>query len=489
MKKIFIILFGAIIMNSCSEDFLDLTPPSDASVKIFYKTTADIENAVNAAYASLRGDGSSWGGYGGLISYFGDMHSDISNTFLTTDSHGLSTFEVTAQPGNNDGHLYSFWKSSYAGIYRCNVVINRIADIQMDESLKSKRIGEVKFIRALYYFTLVRLFGDVPHVLKEVSIDESYEYGRKPESEVYAAIIQDLKDASDILPLKDEYSAKDMGRATKGAAQALLAKVYLTLKDYTNAKTYLEMVMGSNKYSLVPNYANIFGHLNENNIESVFEIQYKGGGFGTGSRFVNDFGPRNSAAVVVGIGEGWGRNRPNITMIASYETGDARKDVSVASGYYNAKNTWVSEPFTKKYLFPSAQKEKEDADVNYIILRYADVMLMYAEVLNELNNGPTADAYKMINDIRSRAKLSTLSGLNKNSFFLAVEQERKVELAFEGHRWFDLIRTGRAIDVLTNFFTNEMVGYKILPHQTIMPIPQQVIDNNPTKISQNPNWN
>lgn len=489
MRKIYLILLGALLFSSCGKDFLELNPISSASVNIFYKTPADIENAVIASYASLRGGGGSWTGYGGLISYYGDMHSDIANTFLTTDSRGLTTFEITAQPGNNDGHLYPFWTSSYAGILRCNIVMNRIGSVKMDETLASQRVGEVKFIRALYYFTLVRLFGDVPLVLNEVSIDEAYKIGRTPSSEVYKAIIQDLKDAIEVLPAKDAYLAKDMGRATKGAAQALLGKVYLTIKDYANAKTYLETVITSGKYNLVADYAKIYGPENENNIESIFEIQYKGGGTGTGSRFVNDYGPRNSAAVVVGNGEGWGRNRPNVTMIASYEQGDARKAVSVAESYINAKGATVAEPYTKKYLFPTSQTVAEDSHVNYIILRYADVMLMYAEVLNALNNGPTADAYKMINDVRNRAKLNPLSGLDKNSFALAVEKERKVELAFEGHRWFDLVRTNRAITVLTEFFAAEKVGYKIVEYQLIMPIPQQVIDNNPGVIKQNPNWN
>lgn len=472
------ILAGLLTISatSCKDKFLDLAPVSQANTNTFFKTPADMLNALNAAYGTLQA-----GGQYGNYYVFGEITSDNTTPVLSgsvTDQDEFDKF----YPRTTNPFLSGRWNDSFRGIYRCNTVIDRIVAVQMDETLKKRIVGEAKFLRALMYFNLVRVFGDVPLVLKEITDPaEGYDYSRSPVNDVYAQIIKDLGDAELVLPATN--TAANVGRATSGAAKALLGKVYLTSKQYTEAGAKLKEVIDSNVYDLLPNYADVFKATNKNHKESVFDVQYKKGTIGEGSGFGNAFAPENSGNAVIQFG-GSGNNRPTPDMEKAYETGDLRKDVSMSTGYTNASGVRVEYNYVKKYS--DVPQTAGNSDDNWPVLRYADVLLMYAEVLNE--TGKPGEALPILNRIRKRAGLADKPSLTQADMRLALEQERRVELAFEGHRWFDLVRTGRALDVLKAKAATIGIKTSLTENNLIFPVPQSQIDINPSKIKQNPGY-
>jgi hypothetical protein len=318
----------------------------------------------------------------------------------------------------------------------------------MDDASKSDFEGQLKFMRAYYYFQLVQCFGDVIIVTEPIaSPDEAYTYARSPAADVYALIESDLKTAVSALPGLSDIPATSKGRITKGAALSLLGKVYLTEKQFGEAISTLQQVIPLG-YNLMPTYADVFDPAKKNNAESVFEVQYQANtDVGEWSGFTYNFYPRESNGAVIKFtganGGGW--NIPTLEIIGAYEAGDLRKTVSLAEGYTNNNGDWVAVPFiTKYYHTHSTQGRPGD---NWPIIRYADVLLMLAEAINE-QSGP-GDAYSFVNQIRARAGLAPLDGLNKDSFRTAVLKERRIELAFENHRWYDLKRTKTPAELAT----------------------------------------
>ena len=386
--------------------------------------------------------------------------------------------------------IANFWKAAYKVINRTNTVLGRIDGIEINTELANRYKLECKFIRALMYFNLVRVYGDVPLVLKEISISESYDILREPKENVYNQIIADLKEAQD-LPVS--YSTAEDGRATQGAAKALLANVYMTLHKYAEAETILAEIINSGQYSLLENtpgslnidgYKNVFSPVNHNSKEGIFEIQFLKGGYGEGSNYANNFAPENSGTNVVAVGGTGGNNIPEMDIYNAYEEGDLRRDFSMSLGYYDNRknNEWVESRYVCKFM--DVPYQNNDASNNYPVIRYADVILMYAEALNQ--NGKTAEACKYLNMTRRRGfgyqttetSPVDLQTADKAQCALMVEQERRVELAFENHRWFDLIRTGRAVEVMKS------KGFSLNETNLICPIPQKQIDVNP-KLTQN----
>lgn len=386
--------------------------------------------------------------------------------------------------------IANFWRAAYKVINRTNTVLGRIDGIEINTELANRYKLECKFIRALMYFNLVRVYGDVPLVLKEISISESYDILREPKENVYNQIIADLKEAQG-LPVS--YSTAEDGRATQGAAKALLANVYMTLHKYAEAETILAEIINSGQYSLLENtpgslnidgYKNVFSPVNHNSKEGIFEIQFLKGGYGEGSNYANNFAPENSGTNVVAVGGTGGNNIPEMDIYNAYEEGDLRRDCSMSLGYYDNRknNEWVESRYVCKFM--DVPYQNNDASNNYPVIRYADVILMYAEALNQ--NGKTAEACKYLNMTRRRGfgyqttEISPvdLQTTDKAQFSLMVEQERRVELAFENHRWFDLIRTGRAVEVMRS------KGFSLNETNLICPIPQKQIDVNP-KLTQN----
>lgn len=470
-------------LPACS-DFLDLAPKDKLSEDTFYKTPEEILFALNASYATLNTEAviKNWYVLSEIPS--DNTYGNLSGT--VTDKDEFDKFYLRSL----NPFLNSFWNGSYAGINRVNTVIEKLPESGVDELLKDRYTKEAKFLRAYLHFNLVRIFGDIPLMNRTISIKDSYEVLRSDKGEVYKQIVADLMEASD---LPASYSAaEDIGRATSGAAKALLGKVYLTMGDYAKAEEQLKAVIDSKRYHLIENtilgtcdgFEKYFDPDNHGNSEAIFEAQFKKGGFGKGSGWVNAFAPAGSGDNVVAIGSSGDDNIPEEGMWESWDEGDFRRSFSMAMGYTDKKTgEWVSARYVSKYRdIPYANY---DCNNNWPILRYADVLLMYAECL--IQKDDLANACEYLNRTRRRGfgYLSTAIGapcditpINKDQMILAIEKERRNELAFEGHRWFDLIRTGRALAVM------KAAGKKLNETNFISPIPQAQIDINP-KLVQN----
>ncbi|MRG44865.1 RagB/SusD family nutrient uptake outer membrane protein [Chitinophaga sp. SYP-B3965] len=474
------IILVAFLLSSCGKGFVDLKPISNITTDNFYQTAEDFKNAVNGAYNALR-----TGGTYGVDSYiFGEIRSDNSMAVASgsvTDQDEFDRFYIrTTNPFINNR-----WSNSYTSIARCNAILGRIDPITMDAALKARYIAEAKFLRALFYFNLVNTFGDVPLVLKEITnSDEGYDYGRNPKEEVYAQIEKDLTEAAAALP--PSYTGADIGRATKGAAQAILGRVLLTQKKYAPAAIQLKAVIDGNLYGLVlTSYADFFKVTNKNNKEAIFDVQYRSGGIGQGNSWPNSFAPQNSGNAVIQFGGG-GNNVPVDDLVNDYEAGDQRKTATIATSYVNPGGTTIPGNFVKKYF--DVPGVANDNGNNIPIIRYADVILMYAECLNEAGFVANGDAFTYLNDVRRRAGLGNLTAVevpNQAAFRLTMEHERRVEFAFENLRWYDLVRTDRAITVINGKAGTIKPVNPVTPQNLVFPIPQSQIDINKTKITQN----
>jgi hypothetical protein len=496
-KYIITALFiGATAFTACKKDFLNQTPESSLTNVNYWKTESDLKQGVVGAYSSLRGMGtfSFW--------VFGEMRSDNTTFQYNALQRGQENREQVDEFLVNSANtlIADFWRDSYTSIFRCNDVLDHVGDIPTDDTGKAQAIAEVKFLRAFHYFNLVRQFGGVPLRLEATkSPADAPSKGRASVEQVYTQIIADLNDAAANLPEAASYGAADKGRASKGAANALLGEVYLTQKKFAEALIPLRKVTG---YSLMPTYASIFLTTNKNNAESVFEIQYYStAGTDLSSNFMYQFAPFNSGTVVtqdpgtnLSYNSGW--NTPTTDLISSYEPGDARKDVSLAEGFTGTSG-YVAVPYIKKYNQGFVQPGQTNVD--FPVIRYADVMLMIAECLNEQGFTANGEAFNLLNSIRSRANLPAKTAQNVNSalqvnsqeaFREAIYQERKVELAFENHRWFDLVRTGKAVEVMNAHGKREIAkapaqypggAYMLTPNKILLPIPEREItlDNLP----------
>ncbi|WP_028665215.1 RagB/SusD family nutrient uptake outer membrane protein [Runella zeae] len=436
MKKItgFYILLLCLVQFSCKDDFLTTTDPTRLGTDVFYKTQAQFEQALNGVYGQLQGITNT--------AYLGQefMSDNTTLDFNPLDRGGAAGWEAfefsTVNPGN--GEVSALWNNHYSALYNINYTLEKLEPSTINDAAKKEIEGQLKFIRAFHFFNLVRYFGDVVLTTKTLSTpNEAFDLVRSPQADVYKQIEADLKDASTLLPAT--YPTAGRGRVTKGAALSLLGKVYLTLKRYPEAVTTLKQVLPLG-YSLNANYKDNFDPAKKNGPESVFEVQYQGGNdLGEQSNFVYVFAPRLSQGAVTGFANTApsGRNIPTNDMIAAYEAGDLRKDISLQTGY-TLNGTFVAIPFINKYRYPHTISGRSDN--NWPVLRYSDVLLMLAESINEAT-GPDAEALGYLNQVRKRAGLAELSGLTKDTFRTAVMKERRVELAFENHRWFDLQRT------------------------------------------------
>ncbi|WP_201984036.1 RagB/SusD family nutrient uptake outer membrane protein [Hymenobacter rubidus] len=496
----FAALLGSAFLGttSCQKDFIDLNDPTRIPTSETYQDSSSIATGVTAAYSSLQDIYGKAGSNIGLF-VFSEVPSD--NSQAVVEGQGLGEFDYFSITSAN-GRLQSQWTVTYRGIARCNIIISRAPGVKLTTALRNRYIAEMKFIRALEYFNAVQIWGDIPLVTTEIStVADAYTYGRKPVADVYAQIEKDLTEAAADLPnvyptTTSVLANANPGRATKGAARALLAKVYLTEKKYPEAQATLQSFLtdydNATNYRLLPNYADIFAISNELNAEIIFAVRYSKGGFGTGSPFTNYFAP---LAAQAGGGQGFQYNSVRKDLVDAFTASGA------ADTRYNAELGGpvtvggASVYYTKKYF--DTPTTVSDADNDWIVLRFADVLLMYAEVLNELNR--PAEAVPYVNRTRVRAGLTGLATtLDQATLRLAIENERRLELNMEGHRWFDLVRTGRAYDVMNAHFTKYNIrsngGTAGAPiqlnpdkHQLLFPIPIQEIQTNPI-ITQNPGY-
>ncbi len=475
MKKIFVIIILTALFASCKKSFITILPEATASVDDVYKTDKDFHDAVVAMYATLRNQYQDFW-------IFGDLRADDSWHALGNDAFlvSVNTFSMSSSANL----MINSWRNYYSMINRANTILSKIEPLDVAViPNKNQYVAEAKFIRAFAYFDMVRIWGDVPLNTKPVTIAEGYKAKREKVANIYSQlIIPDMLDAESKLPAK--YGGADVGRPTKGAAAAMLGRIYLTIKDFPNAETKLQQVttMG---YDILPNYNDLWNYTkDEHHIEYIFDVEYQDGGLGLGSRFSNAFLPKSAgsaADVFYGVKGGAGEmNTPTIDYFNAFDPDDKRRDVTVAKGYYDNNGVFQGflqiATFTKKYL--AATPALNDSKVNWKVIRYGDVLLMYAEALNE--NGKTADAIPYLNKIRFRAGLPDYpTTMSQDDARTAIYNERRFELGMEGVRWFDLVRTGRALTVMTPF------GMK--PYHTVWPIPliEMQIINDPSILSQN----
>jgi hypothetical protein len=478
MNKInfYIAALMSFTIASCSKSFIDLQPVSSVSTEALYKTDKDFSDALTGAYSLLRDQ------YQSIWEF--DLPSDDARHQFASDDIELRMDNYTFQ--NNENLIRTTWANYYGVIYRVNTILDKIADA--DPALvtnKDRYTAEARFLRALCYFDLVRLFGGLPSVTTAITDEEALKTPRANVEAIYNDIIvKDFQYAAGVLP--PSYSGADVGRPTKGAATAMLGRVYLTMKDFPNAETTL-MDVTTMGYELLQNYNDLFDYeKDEHHSEYIFDIEYETG-IQQGSSFTNQFFPRFQPAqdfykVYGGTGDTY---TPSDALFNIFEAGDKRKDVSVSNGFVDENGDFISlagsvgaKTMTKKYLTPITQGN--DSKVNWKVIRYGDVLLMLAEALNE--NNKTEDALTYLNMIRTRAGVPTYTTLTQPQARDTIALERRRELSFEGVRWFDLIRTGKAYETLAP------LGMK--DYMVLFPIPltQIQIVNDAAILPQNPGW-
>ncbi|TRX60008.1 RagB/SusD family nutrient uptake outer membrane protein [Fulvivirga sp. M361] len=451
MKTYYIVLITLICLQGC-DDFLDVTPETQFTPATFFQNEEQVDRAVVGAYAKNKAIHNS------LQWKFGEFRSDnASFQFNSSDRGGIALEAVDEFIMNADNsEIRKYWEEAYDGIGRCNYVLENIDGVRFSStSQRDLKIGEVLFMRTWYYFNLVRLYGDVPFVESTfATLEESLgeEFTTLVSAEViYDSLFIDAQRAIDGLPV--QWELENTGRATKGAALMLKAKMHMTLREFNEAIPLLEEVQ-SMGYELQDDYESIFNPANKNNKESIFEIQYSFE-LGQASDFLSSFVPFNSGGDILGgvfrANSRAGRNQPTQDLMDLYEDEDERKAVNIGLYITDAGDTI---PFMNKYNYPLLDAGAQD--VNWPMFRYADALLMLAECLNEVN-GLDQNAIGIINLIRLRAGVRPLSDtssdpdlvvITADDLRLAIERERRLELAFENHRWFDLVRTGKAESVM-----------------------------------------
>lgn len=465
--KIFNVIWIALfVLSSCSEDFLDVDSRnriefSDSGVEV------KPEQMVTGVYGKFTD-------YEYAFSYLGitEIISDNSDKGSSpgdtgADKNLLDELTHTASSASSK----DMWKQWYKSIGRATIAIEFTNNYEQaySESLKTRLIGEAKFLRALNYFWLVRSFGDV--AIQSVDL-----VNRAPKSEVYTYIIQDLQDAIEALPLKSDYAVADLGRATKGAAMSLLAKVYLYQEDYQKAYDMANQVIASNQYGLEPDYATLWRASTENGMESIFEMQAKGDAVNHGiQQYSETQGVRGAS------GWGWGFNTPSQNLVDAFDAAgdDVRKNATII---FAGETLWdgrevspaAENPRYNEKAYSSLNAGAADGDKNVRVIRFAEILLIKAEAATYIDQ----DAAGPLNQVRNRVGLAPISSPTVQQIW----NERRLELAMEHDRWFDLLRTGQAESAMAADGKTFVTG----KHE-LFPIPNDQLIQTPS-MTQNPGW-
>ena len=478
MKKNIIISILLIVAFSSCKKFLDLRPESQISTENFFRNSNDFQTALNGVYGTFRGLFNS-----SNILYLGELTTD--NAEIQWSSPSVSEMQLDQNNVNpTNTYVSAVWNTCLTTISRCNTILSRIDKVDFDVITKNRIKGETKFLRAYSYFYMVQLFGNVPITTEEFKSPEqilSADLSLKTKDSVYQIILNDLTSAELLLPAS---LSNDKTKASLATVKTLLGKVYLSMHNWDKAAAKLKEVIDLNQYSLVANYKSLFTNGNNNLSESIFEIEYVSGQ-NIGNNYSYLFTPAiTSMAIFPNNQQAAGRIVPTLDMIKAYEPGDLRKPASVSDSVLLINGNKAYNRYGLKFVDFKAI-DITDGSVTFTVLRYADVLLMYAEALNELNQ--TSNAFQYINAVRTRAGLPNVSVLSQNDFRLAIEKERRVEFLDEGQRWFDLVRTGRAKTVMNSFYANYGLSFKLDDFELIFPIPQNEVDLNPA-VKQNPGY-
>lgn len=495
MKNIHILLSCLfIILITACEDDLNQYPTSYMSAGSYYSTSDEVETAVNAIYNSLAD-------YPENEFYLNDVRSD---DFYVTPATGssvrswdpISNFETTI--ASNELVEYP-WDNDYTGIMRANTVLEYIStDIVTNEDTYNRMVGETKFLRAFFYFDLVRLYGKVPLTDELITGEDALSIGRSSVDSVYSLIIDDLKEAIDLLP--ESYSSSDdEGRATKYAAEGILARVYmmrsgpqlhsdgpcLASNEYDEALTLLEDIINSGNYSMLDNYANIFGLDYENSEEIIFDIQFTNGGNGTGGEYPGLINSSSSYWSTIGYSPAIGTEAVNVSedLFTTYDTtsADVRDNFNLLYTWYNSTLGYTTDdPIVIKWCCQDENtwgSDRYDFALNFPILRYTDVLMMKAECILQGASGTQTEVDDIVNKVRARAGLSALSNVTLDQLL----EERRKEFCAEGLRWQDLVRTGKVLTIMNEWLAGDEDYLDEMPSSIdytsiIFPIPQDEID-------------
>lgn len=495
MKKMKHISLYVAILLLCGCDFLNRSPYDSVDTSQGFQTVADAEAAVNAAYQPLQ-----WAKLYNMRIWTLDIIAGNSEVGAGGGTDGEETVDLANFIADADNFAaLDLWRGPSPGILRCNFVLQKVPAMDIDEAIKNRILGEAYFLRAHYYFILVRLFGGVPLQTEPADSDSDLLLPRASVDEIYELIESDLEEAISRLPKRSEYTQANMGRATKEAAMAELARVYMTYhQDYEHYQEVVTLcdAIGEMGYRLEEDYADLWNPAKQNGVESIFEVQYYGktnydfwSNENQASWLSTFTGPRNS-----GMAAGcYGWNQPTAEFVSQYETGDVRKEKTI---FYTGCPTFDGMTYSsaysttgynvRKFLLTKTQSpDYNTSNQNWVVTRYADVLLMKAEALNEM--GQTTLAEAPLYEVRCRAGLtnrSSIEGLSQMQMREKIIHERRMELAFEGHRWFDMIRykDNYALEFLHSIGKTAASSKHLL-----LPIPTQEREANP-KLTQNPGW-
>lgn len=512
MKKISIIstIALAILASSCRKQ-LDQLPISSATTETFYKQPLDFLQGVNAAYSSLRG-------YPDRLLFLSEIRSDnlYGVTQTGRDWDPINNFSKGIAPNT---YVEEAWREDFSGIFRANTVLDQLKNNGANVGsvpLATRFQAETRFLRAFFYFDLVRYFGGVPIVDHPLGVAESGTIGRSSVADVYKFIIADLQYAIANLPSNysgayPSYAATDAGRATKYAAEAILAEVYMTRSgptlgiegpglasnEWNLAIPLLQDIISSGQFTFSTTYANIFSYTNQTpivNKEAVFDVMYVAGQNPVvGATFPWQLAPNTyfSSLGNNSVANGALGDIPVSTnMTSSYETGDTRKAFSINSAGFTYQGSFDGLPFFKKWidLTKIPTTSRGDWGINFIAVRYTDILMLKAEcILNGSGGGSQADVDAIVNQVRTRAGLGTLANVTLAQLF----NERRHEFADEGLRWFDLVRQGNVVSVMNAFIATDDTDKKMnqmIANYVIYPVPQSQIDVAPGLYKQNPGY-
>ncbi len=450
--KFLIVVLGTTLFGC--DDFLTTEPESTYSVGGAYQSQSDFEYAIAAVYAAQQGlysSNASW--YRAMIARSDDTRNGSQYTY------GIDQFT----DGDDVSILTSGWGIFWTMINRCNVILDKIDAIEFDdEYIRAYIKGEAYALRAWAYYTLAWQFGGMPLIDTSLGAEETKTIARSDQAETFAFAEADYKKAIELLPGK--WTGDDIGRVTKYAAEGGLARLYMFQSDFSSAKTYLADIISSGFYKMEEDYVNCFTDSHDNGQERVWEIQFSGNLSGEGQQFATGLLPEGYKDEILIPFSGYSTAMyVSLDMASAYEDGDLRKDISIVSNIYVNGALESKYHYILKYCHYDNYTPQSQSDWanNIPILRYTDVKMMYAECLNEDGYVADGDAFDIINEIRDRAGLDPLTSAtvtDQDAFRDAIIQERRVEFAFEGLRWNDLVRWGIAKEVINANFQTEDEG-------------------------------
>ncbi len=484
------LLVALLVLSGACDNILQEDPQDQIFKDNFFQTENDAISAINSIYGHMNSTsiGPTFGGlYHSTYWVIQGLASDEMNNRLAgaPQNDELEQFRFDAANGN----FFDVWSQAYRVIHNANFAIEGISNMELEESTQNSLLGEARFLRSMVYFDLVRMYGEVPLLLEGNS---ELRPSKNSVDEIYEQIISDLSIA--IAHLPSSYTTENgRGRATTGAARGLLAKVYLTLGRWQEAADQANTVINSGAYSLWPDFADLFKISNENGQETLFGIGFGDAGGAISFWEVGQFNvrllPRELRTEYPGANtQGW--QVATQDLYNAFSAGDRRRHVTFMT---RAAGSSLDDPHIRKYWDEEHEPIPGNTEADFPYLRYAGVLLIYAEALNELHNGPNTEAYEAINTVRRRARfdgnteldvLPDLANLSYEQFRDAVLLERRKEFVAEGHRWFDLVRMGKLQELVP--FAKD--GVMPRPTDVLFPLPQIEIDLNQNLLPQNPGY-